>query len=455
MSQKVGLKEAVSMAVGGMVGGGIFAVLGVVASSAGPLAWMAFIVSGVIALASGYSMIRLNSLTEGKDSPITFIHKFTGSKELAGMTGWTFLFGYIGTMAMYAFAFGGYFEELAGIQHVLGFPLRPVISLLVVVIFVGLNVLGAHASGETEDILVLLKVIILLVFGLGGLYYGFTHGMIGLGFANFGFGPLIAAAISFVAFEGWELLLFDQDSLRNAEETLKKAIYASILIATFLYVIVAVVTTNLLTPSVIAKNAETALAIAAKPFLGSVGFVLISLAALFSTGSAINATLFSSARLSRKLVSDKLLPAELRGSGDEPVKSLLALGGLTAAFTVLGSLNAITSFASLAFITIFGAVSFLAFREGDSLVTRAVPLLGFVGSVSTVLALLYHLRTAEPEVFSSVILIAIGVISAELLYFERDEIEEEVKDVEEEVEEEEEEVREEIEDMDGLDKEEG
>ncbi len=432
-SRNIGLPEAVSMAVGGMVGGGIFAVLGVVAVTAGTLAWLAFVVAGIIALSAGYSFVRLGRLSNEGDGPLTYIERFTGSTKLAGMTGWTFVVGYIGTMAMYAFAFGGYFAELVGVQSVGGVPARPLVSATVVVVFVGLNTLGAHASGRTEDALVALKVLILLLFGLGGLYYGFTRGEIRSGISAFGVGPVVAAALSFVAFEGWELLLFDRDSVKNPAETIRTAIYLSVVGVTGLYVIVAVVTTNLVSPGVIQRNPETALAIAAKPFLGQTGFVLISVAALFSTGSAINATLFSSSRLLDRMVSEDYLPAQLGGNEKrEPVRALVAIGALSVAFTVLGSLDGISSFASLAFIVIFGGVSYLAFRNRseDEAKTGVVPAIGMLGAAATVGALLWHLYTSQRSVFWTVVVIAVVVLTAELLYFERKPIKEELSAVE-------------------------
>lgn len=436
MSEKIGLTESVSLAVGGMVGGGIFAVLGVVAATAGTLAWLAFVASGLIAFCAGYSFVRLNSLLDEPAGPITYVARFTGNTTLAGMTGWTFIIGYVGTMSLYAYAFGGYFVELVGVQSVagVGLPLRPVVTLAAVVVFVGLNVLGARASGRTEDVLVGLKVLILFIFGVGGLYYGYSTGKLTSGLSNGGLSPLIAGAIAFVAFEGWELLAFDQDSIRDPEDTVRKAIYISIGFATFLYVIVAVVTTNLVGPSVIQQHAETSLAIAARPFLGSVGFLLISVAALFSTGSALNATLFSAARLSKKLVSNDFLPCELTSAGDEPIRPLLVLGGLTAGLSVLGSLNAISSFASFSFITLFGALSYLTFRHrGDAVATTVVPAVGALGAVAADAALAYHLATTEPGVFVTVLVLVVTVIGVELLYFEREPILAEVQVLEDTV----------------------
>lgn len=215
MSEKIGLLETISLAVGGMVGGGIFAVLGVVAAGAGTAAWIAFTLSGVIALCAGYSFVRLNTLCTGLRSPIGQIEEVSGERRLAGMMGWLLTFGYVGTMAMYAFAFGSYLQELVGLDHLLGFPVRPLFSVGSVVLFGGLNLLGTRASGRTEDALVATKVAILLLFAGGGLYYGVTRGTVSSGIDAISIGAITAAAIAFVAFEGWELLMFDQDSIKT------------------------------------------------------------------------------------------------------------------------------------------------------------------------------------------------------------------------------------------------
>lgn len=431
-NDKIGLAESISMAIGGMVGGGIFAALGIVAVTADTLAWLAFVAAGVIALCAGYSFLRLNRLLDGHGGPMAYVKQFTGNTTLAGMLGWTFIIGYVGTMALYSYAFGGYFTDLIGVETVAGLPFRPVVTLAAIAVFVGLNTAGAHASGRSEDVLVGLKILILLVFSVGGIYYGASNNGLTAGLANLGAGPVIAAGVAFVAFEGWELLLFDQENIEDPERTARNAIYISIIVATLLYVLVAVVTTNLVSPSTIQQQPDTALAIAARPFLGSAGFVLIAVAALFSTGSALNATLFSTARLSKKMVNDDFLPNELRGSDDgDPVRPLLVVGSLTAGLAVVGSLHAISSFASLSFITIFGSISALAVTQRDSLVTGLIPAIGVVGAMAAATALLYHLYTREFHTFVLVLVLVVVVITTEVVYFERDVIEAEIASAEE------------------------
>ena len=119
-----------------------------------------------------------------------------------------------------------------------------------------------------------------------------------------------------------------------------------------------------------------------------------------------------------------MLPKRLTTANGEPVRSLVALGGLTVLLSAFGSLDAISSFASLAFVTIFGLLSYLAVQyRADSRWSAVGPALGTVGAVSTVCALCWYLLTQEFGTFVVVVTLAAAVILLELLYFERQPLE--------------------------------
>ncbi|WP_251343755.1 APC family permease [Haloplanus halophilus] len=441
MSETLGLKEAVSMALGGMIGGGIYAVLGVVAGITMSAIWVAFLLAGAVAMCAGYSYNTLNSLTDNRGGSVTFVQCYLGNATAAGIVGWTLLFGYIGSMAMYAFAFGEFTVAFAVVPKSLGgFPARPLISVSAVAAFVGLNLLGARTTGAAENVLVALKVGILVAFGILGLVYAFgvsgasfEYGVGRLG----GFEPVMAAAISFVAFQGWQLLFYDQESVEDPVETIRKAVYVSIPVAVAIYVLAGMVTVNLV-PQALESHPHVALKDAAsmvmQPYgLARAGAVVLALSALFSTGSAINATLFSSAHFAKGMLSDDLLPDQIGDAAADgiPERTVLVLGAITAAFTWYGSLGAITSFASLSFILVFGAMSYLAFRRrGHDEVNAVVPAVGTVGALAFFPLMLYNLYDREPNTFYMVIGIAAVVLAVELLYFERDLIQEEVVEFE-------------------------
>jgi len=426
MASELGLKEAVSMALGGMIGGGIYSAFGIVVAISGEIAWLAFLIAGLVAACAGYSYVKLNELAEGRGGAPTYIEEFVGNSTLAGVAGWTLLVGYVGSMALYAYAFAAFFAEMLGRLHVAGIPVANTVSVLVIAAFVGLNLVGVEETGLVEDVLVIVKVGVIAIFGVWGIYYAFNGARLTFGFAEAGVGPIMGAAMSFVAFQGWQLLMYTQDQFADPDSMIPRAIYVAIPIATLLYMLVAITTVSLLNIPLIAVSPEVSLLYAALPFMGWLGAFAIGISALVSTASAINATLFSSALFSRGLLQMGLLPERFGdGAGDGiPSRIVVVLGALAAAFSVYGSLRSITSFASLAFIAAFGSMSYLAFAKRDELdVVAPIPLFGVVGTTAFFPLLLYDLYIQDPETLALVVAIAVLVIGAELLYFEREPIE--------------------------------
>ncbi|QHS17494.1 amino acid permease [haloarchaeon 3A1-DGR] len=444
-TETLGLTEAVSIALGGMIGGGIYAVLGVVTQISGAATWSAFLLAGVVAACAGYSYVQLNALIAANDGntgggSVTFIRSFTGNTTIAGMVGWTLLLGYIGSMAMYAFAFAEFAISFPMVPESIGAaPLRPIVSVGAIAAFVGLNLLGARATGTVETVLVAGKVLVLVTFGLGGVGYAIATSppAVDLGASTLtSFSPVMAAAVSFVAFQGWQLLFYDQESIENPLDRIPKAIAIAIATAVVVYVLVVVATSDL-APQALRTRPHTALVDAASTIAGTVGYAgagatVISLSALLSTGSAINATLFSTGYFAKGMLSSDLLPDRVGDASADgvPPRTVLLIGGVTAAFTAVGSLSAITSFASLSFIVVFGAMSLLAFTQRDRERIRAVwPAVGAVGATLFFVLLFYHLYTAERETFYAVLGIAVATFLVETLYFERDVIRAEIPDL--------------------------
>ncbi|MFC5972306.1 APC family permease [Halomarina salina] len=431
---QLGLTGAISMALGGMIGGGIYAVLGVVVNISGTLAWLSFVLAGVVAMCAGYSYIKLNQLSDPEGASPTYLEWFAGSSTLAGMAGWTLLLGYIGSMAMYGYAFGSYAVDIVGVEAVLGIPLRPLLSAGIVLSFVALNVVGVEESNWVEIVLVVVKIVVLLGFIALGLYYGAQNTQLTTGASSIeglSTAPsiIMAAAVSFVAFQGWQLLLYSQATIEDHSDTNPKAIFISIPSAVAIYIGVAIVTTSLVGLDLISQHPEVALATAADQFGGSLGHFIISLSALFSTASAINATLFTSAQFSDRLIANGMLPEILDAKtpddpeegGGLPTRIILVFGALTTLFTILGSLQGITSFASLTFIVVFGGMSYLALTQRDHGDVSAIPpAIGLLGTATFLPLMLYHLFSSQRTVFYTVLGISLVAIVVELAYFRVD-----------------------------------
>ncbi|MDL5361660.1 APC family permease [Halalkalicoccus sp. NIPERK01] len=439
MSENFGVGTAVALGVGGVVGGGIYAAIGIVVAAAGVLTWFAYSLATVVVLCCAYSYVKLNDVTDSSGGSVSFLEELTDRTTVAGVIGWTLVVGYIGTMAMYAYAFGAYGQMMLGIEYVWGLPIRQFLSVLVVAVFVGLNLLGAGSTAAVERYLVFVQAGIIAVFGLVALWFGFSNQMLQVGFSelarsvsSFDFNPIIAASVGFVSFEGWQLLFYDQEQFEDPDETLAKGIFISIPVAAFIYILVGFVITSLLPEEVVAAQPEAALLYGGLVISKWLAFA-VGIAGLISTASAINSTLFSEAIFAKNLIADGILPDRM-GDADEqaaPTRTVLVIGLFTAAFTVLGSLEAVVEFASLAFIAVFGAMSALALANRDrGDINVLPPLVGTVGSAAFFVMLTWYLYAQLPSVFWLVVLIAAAVFTVEAVYFERESIEQGLREAE-------------------------
>ncbi|QKQ98340.1 amino acid permease [Candidatus Nanohaloarchaea archaeon] len=451
----LGFRESLAMGVGGIIGGGIFAALGVAAAIAGNAAPLSYLLAGIVALASAYSYVKMTAHFEDEGGSFTFLEHYVDNENIAGIVGWILVVGYIGTMAMYAYAFGSFAANIFPMSFSL---LRPVLSVAIVAIFVLVNFSGTSSAGESEDLLVYVKVLILGLFSVSGIYMIFQQperAFFTGGFLQHGvLSPIFAVGAIFVSFEGFQLLTYEYSEMKDGIDTLKKAVYLSVITSSVIYVLVALVTTNLMTAEQIAVHKETALAFASSQIFHNQLFqaasvFLVSLAALFSTASAINATLFGTSRLTYRIASDNEMPElfSFRNSHGVPTHSIAAVGGLTALFTFAGSLEEVTTFASVAFICIFGIVNFICLKDTEARDRAWIPALGLFGSITSLGLLVMHLYRTNHHMLYYIGGIFIAIFIAEFFYFEREEIEEEVEEIEEEAEKEERELEKEVENI--------
>jgi amino acid transporter len=423
---KLGFKEVVAMGVGGMVSGGIYAVLGVAMRQAGNAVPLSYLLAGFITLVTGYSYVKLTLHFGEKGGVFSFVEHVVENDHVAGFFGWVLIVGYVGVMAMYAYAFGAYSLVALRVLFDVTLPnvLRPIISVLVVAAFVGLNVSGVEETAFFEDIAVYFKIFLLSSLAILGVVF-YEGDVAAIDFFDKGVvSPVAAFAIIFVSYEGFQLLVYDYEDIRNVDVNLPRGMYAAILISTLIYVSVSFMASLHLTPEAVVQHKETALAEAVSkiPIIGGFGFGLVILSAVKSTSSGINSTLFGTARLVHQIATEGDIPDifSFRNREGIPVYSLLFMGFLTAVFAAFGTLKQITEFGSVAFLisdAVANYVNLRLYRETDS--NPALPAVGLVGTVVALPIIAYHLYTTEFGVFVSVVGIFAALVVLELVYVER------------------------------------
>ena len=220
------------MAIGGMIGGGIFSVLGVTIELAGHLAFACFVLAGAIALVTAHGYAGLTRRAGRSGGPYAYLRD-AGHPQLAAITSWFLILGYILALAVYAFTFGHYVAQVIDT----GTIVARVASIAVLAVFWVINTRGVGASSLTEDAVVATKIVVLAVIAGIGLVAWSPARLAPLAGSGY-LGVFVGAASIFVAYEGFELLSYDYDDIDTPERTLPRALYLSIAAVVVIYVVV-------------------------------------------------------------------------------------------------------------------------------------------------------------------------------------------------------------------------
>jgi amino acid transporter len=419
--QKMGYWSVVAIGVGGMVGGGIFAVLGLSVQLTRGAAPIAFLIAGLVALVTSYSYTRLSVTYPNEGGTVAFLDNAFGPGLFTGTMNVLLWISYIVMLSLYAYAFGSYGSAMfpQGSQllwkHIL-------ISGSIVSI-TGLNLLSAKFIGEVEDWIVAVKVAILLLFVAAGAMSMDNNRLLPDQWAS----PVQMIAggmIIFLAYEGFELIANTAEDVRNPAQTLPRAFYSAVAFVICLYIMVAAVTIGNLPVDKIVDAKDYALAAAAQPFLGRYGYILITIAALLSTASAVNATLYGAARLSYIIAKDGELPEFLELKvWNEPIEGLLITAGVTLVIANLFDLSSISMMGSAGFLLIFAAVNAAnAILAKKTVSRRWLPILGIVLCLGALGSLMWEIGHRNPShlwILLAMLLLAFMVEGAYRLVKER------------------------------------
>ncbi|MCA9781725.1 MAG: amino acid permease, partial [Candidatus Eremiobacteraeota bacterium] len=283
-NSRVSLMGAISIGVGGMVGGGIFAVLGLAAVQAGGATPIAFLVAGVVALLTAYSYAKMSVTYPSRGGTVMIVDKAFGRGFLTGSVNSLLWIAYVVTLALYAVAFGNYAATFFAENSRTGLLSHLLISLGLILPTV-LNLAGAELISKAETYIVALKLLLLMVvivFGVGSV----ETSRLALSTWEAPLQIVSAGMMIFVAYEGFELIANTAEEIVDYKRTLPRAYYISVLFVIVIYVLIAVVVVGSLTPQKIASAEDFALAQAAKPSLGEAGFTLVAVAAVLATLSA-------------------------------------------------------------------------------------------------------------------------------------------------------------------------
>lgn len=396
-SRGVSLLGAVAIGIGGMVGGGIFAVLGVAATEAGGATPVAFAVAGAVAAVTAYSYSRLSTYFRSAGGTVTFVDRVFGVDNLTGALNIVLWVGYIATTALYVSAFANY-----GVTFLPGgsAPSQLLVRALILVgvlIPWGINLTNAGLVAKSESYIVAAKLTILSVVIVAGVP-SVSSDRLAPATTWPSFPAVLAAGmLIFVAYEGFELIANASADIKRPERNLPLAFALSVGLVIVLYVAIAAVVVGALSPEEIVRSADVALAKAAGASLGQVGFTLVAVSALLATLSATNATLYGAARLSFTLATEGELTSTFeRMEWNQPIGlHITALVGLALAVGL--RLTSISTVCSAIFLIVFSVVNAAAFKAAKAIrAQRWLAGMGVLGCTVSLFVLVMRSVSEDP-----------------------------------------------------------
>jgi amino acid transporter/nucleotide-binding universal stress UspA family protein len=381
LARRLGLFEATMIGVGAMIGAGIFVLTGIAVGNAGPAAVLAFALNGVVTIFTALSYAELASAIPEAGGGYSFIKKVMPN-SIAFISGWMLWFAYIVACSLYAKGFGSYFLEFferfipSVTHHVIDFfgrnPSVDLLTVLIGILFLTINIIGTHATGKTENVITLAKIAILSVFIFFGVKQvlsapevtseNFTP-LFPLGFS----GVLAAMGLTFIAFEGYDLIATVSEEVKEPRRTIPRAILLSLGITIVIYLLVvfscigAVPSAEgLPTWQLLGKYKEIGIIRAAQGFMPKFGVILILGGGLFATLSALNATIMASSRVAFSMGRDWMLPnilSRVHSIRRTPVLAISLSGFLFLLVAVALPLEIIGISSSLLFLMTFALVN--------------------------------------------------------------------------------------------------
>lgn len=334
LSRDLGLFDITMVGVAAMIGAGIFVLTGIAAGTAGPALIVAFALNGIVTLLTGMVYAELGSAIPEAGGGYLWVRQgLPGSN--AFMAGWMSWFAHAVAGSLYSLGFASYFVEMliafglvshagdGSLLQVGGVLIassiaKKALAVAIALCFMYVNFRGASETGLAGNIVTMGKIVIIGMFIISGLVAIFGDPQRLASFQPFApngiTGIFAAMGLTFIAFEGYEVIVQAGEEVRDPRRTVPKAVFLALMIVVPIYVLVAFTCVGAVQPpdgspswQWLGGAGELGLLRAAEQFM-PLGSILLIAGALFSTMSALNATTYSSTRVSFAMGRNRNLP---------------------------------------------------------------------------------------------------------------------------------------------------
>jgi len=383
-----GLWSAVFLGIGSMVGAGIFIVIGEAGAIAGNMVILSFIIAGFIALLCGYSLSKLAIAYPSRGGITEYLVQSYGEGFFSGSLGVLFYIAQLVALGAVAKSFGTYAATYMS-EGVTPFYTN-LFAVAILAFFVTVNLIGAALVAKSESLIVLIKLAALVLFSVAALFY-IKPAYLSLAHAPAMSHVFFSLGLTFFAFQGFSVITNSVEDMQDPKKTMLRSMIVAIVLVAVLYITVTIaVFGNLTLPEVI-KSQDYALAEAAKPAFGDLGFKLIAATALLATASAINATLYAVTQLSYTLAKNGDLPEVYERNIFHNTEGLIISALLIVPMILFFNLGEIASVAAVIVLLIQGFThTGHLFKREETQANLALLLLAIAGTFSAAGFAIYY-----------------------------------------------------------------
>lgn len=379
----LGLKDAVAVGLGAIIGAGIFVVTGVAAGVSGPAFIVGLMIAGIIASFNALSSAQLAAVYPQSGGTYEYGYRLL-NPALGFSAGWMFVLSKLSAAGIVAIGFGSYFHQL------LPYFSPMVYSVSAIVLLTVANLWGIQKAGFINISIVMVTLLALLYFVVGGLPHVQMSNF--EPFAPFGIkGVAESAAILFFAFTGYARIATLAEEVREPRKTIPRAIIITIAVAIVLYAAVSVVALGVLgapamsgtsSPLQLAANAMAAPGISLVVTLGASTAML---GVLLSQIMGISRMLLAMGRRNDLPHFFELIHKRTY----VPHVAILFTAAVVLLITVFGSFQFVVRTATFTILLYYSIANMAALRQpqAEQIYGRIVPWLGLAGCIAMSMSL--------------------------------------------------------------------
>src|SRR5918997_1288653 len=320
LNRTVGPLDLTALGIGAIIGTGIFVIIGEAIALSGPGIVISFALAGVTCVFSALAYAELASTLPVSGSAYTYAYATMG-EALAWIIGWDLLLEYGVAVAAVSVGWGAYFVEL--LDSIFGVTLSESITLppgdggdvnvpalLLVVVIAGLLIAGVRQSARSNTVMVITKVLVLIFF-IAVAFSAFDGDHFSDFAPNAFDGIEEAAALIFFAYIGFDAVSTGSEETRRPQRDLPIAIVGSLMIATVLYILVAVAAGGALPAGPPGGPGAPPFGGLSPGGGGGWGADIVAFGALVAITSVVLTILYGQTRVAFSMCRDGLMPERL------------------------------------------------------------------------------------------------------------------------------------------------